>query len=128
MVLGNTTFTQDPISMTILTPDVSIAWERTYSNVAVFNWGSTIVGKEVALDWNAMPIGQYEGIRTSYEAATTVKFYPSTSGTVSTDAYNVRILDFHGQYLLGYGITTLATAAPFRGESKLILLIESTTT
>ena len=122
MQLSTCLFTNDPGKMTVIEPDLTISYVRTYTNVAIFSWGSTIVGKELELGWNAMPVVQYEVIRGYKDAATTITFYPTN--TASTSNYRVRILNFTGAYIQSFGISTSTSA--WRGDCSLSLLVEAT--
>ncbi len=96
--LGTVIFGQKPGRMTIIHPDRISSCVRTYSSVAFFSWGPTIIGKEIELAWNAVPSGQYEAIQDLWEADATVIFNPQDG---YSKIYNVEILDLKGEYCVG---------------------------
>lgn len=97
-ILGTVTFTKNPGWMTIIRPDRYSSYVLTYSSVGFFSWGSSIIGKEVLLKWNAMPTAQYEDIQDLWESDTEVIFDPKDD---EGNIYDVEILDFQGEYCVG---------------------------
>jgi hypothetical protein len=97
-MLGTLYFTKNPYSMTIIRPDRFCSHVLTYSSVGFFSWGSSIIGKEVLLKWNVMPIDQYEDIQDLWEADATVIFDPQDGENLT---YDVEILDLQGEYSFG---------------------------
>lgn len=96
--LGTSTFSQNPGRMTIIHPDRICSYVQTYSSVAFFSWGVSIIGKEIELGWNAMPSSQYEEIQDLWEADASIVFDPQDG---YSKTYNVEILDLKGEYCVG---------------------------
>ena len=122
MVLSTSTFALDPGGMTMIRPDKVCASVQTYSGVAYFSWGSTIVGKEIELSWNAMPSTQFDNLQAIYVADTTVIFKPRITGLAQN--YVVNVTDLQGDYY----ISAESSANYWRTNCKLKLLIMSTST
>jgi hypothetical protein len=119
MVLSTTTFARDPGKMTMIRADKICSHSLTYSGVAFFSWGATIVGKVIDLEWNAMPSTQFDAIDTVMGTDATCVFDPDITG--STQTYEVNILGFDGDYFL----ETESSARIERLNCKLSLLIMS---
>ncbi|MCJ7760978.1 hypothetical protein MUP59_07565 [Candidatus Bathyarchaeota archaeon] len=58
MSLNAYTFTWNPDRWTIPELDLSYAVVQTYESVAYFEWGLSIVGKEIILEWDWMKLAQ----------------------------------------------------------------------
>lgn len=52
------TFSLLPGNMTVIRKDKSCTSVQTYEGAAYFSWGTSIVGKELSLFWNAMSGGR----------------------------------------------------------------------
>lgn len=122
MVLSTSTFALDPGAMTMIRPDKVCAAVQTYSGVAYFSWGSTIVGKEIELSWNGMPSTQFDALQAIYVADTTCIFKPRIPGLAQNYVVNVTGLD--GEYW----ISAESSANYYRTNCRLRLLIMSTST
>jgi len=119
MVLSTTTFERDPRQMTMIRPEKICSRALTYSGVAFFSWGATIVGKVIDLEWNGMPVAQFDALDAVYAADSTCVFDPDITG--STQTYEVNILGFDGEYHLHTDTSTSVE----RINCKLSLLIMS---
>ncbi len=97
-ILGTLTFAKNPSSMTIIRPYRLCSFLLTYSSVAFFTWGVSVIGKVVELKWNAMAIADYEDIQDLWEADAEVIFNPQDGEALT---YDVQILDLQGEYLRG---------------------------
>lgn len=115
-------FAQDPGNMTLIKSDKICSYAKTYDSVAYFSWGKSIIGKEIALGWNAMPSTMFDSIDTFIGAETTVIWAPEITG--STVTYEVNILGFDG----AYWISPESSAAYHRRNCSLRLLIMSEVT
>lgn len=120
MVLSTTTFARDPFSMDMIRPEKICQSVLTYSSVQYFSWGSTIVGKQVNLRWNAMPSTMFDALDTLYTNDTVILWDPNIPG--KTGGYNVNILDLNGDYY----ISQESSAKYWRINCVLSLLIMST--
>lgn len=122
MVLSTTTFARDPGKMTMIRADKICSHALTYSGVAFYSWGATVVGKVIDLEWNGMPSTQFDAIDTVYASDATCVFNPGITG--STQTYEVNILGFDGEYF----INPESSARYERINCKLSLLIMSEVT
>jgi hypothetical protein len=121
MRLGTTTFTVEPFMVTVIEPDISVTTKLTLTDVLVFVWDATIVGKMLTLEWNAMPVSQYEAIRAIALAGVTIQFEPATG---LDEVYYVTITGFNGEYLHGEGMTDNAALGAWRGHTVVTLVVE----
>ena len=119
MVLSTTTFARDPQQMTMIRGEKICTYALTYSGVAFFSWGATVVGKVVDLEWAAMPSTQFDALDTVMKADTTCVFDPAIPN--STQTYEVNILGLDGEYFL----SPESSANVERLNCKLSLLIMS---
>jgi len=111
-----------PGKMTMIRPDKAVASVLTYSDVAYFSWGSSIIGKLITLQWNACPAAQFAQFDTFFAADVPLVFDPTLTGTPADTTYNVEMLSLDGEYLLGgYGTDDAA----WRGNVEMTLLILS---
>ena len=122
MVLSTTTFAKDPGKMTMIRGDKICNYVLTYSGVAFFSWGATVVGKVIDLEWNAMPSTQFDSLDTVMNADATCIFNPGITG--STQTYEVNILGLDGEYF----IDPESSVDRWRLNCKLSLLIMSEVT
>jgi hypothetical protein len=95
MSLGGYTMTQNPSDMEVITPQRYASDVKTYSSVAFFSWGTTIVGHKVQLHFNYLPVAQYSQFMTLLEADATVVWDPQDGGSTT---YNVEITSLRGEY------------------------------
>lgn len=119
MTLGTLTFTRNPSDMTVLTPERASATVKTYTSVAFFSWGVSIVGKEIELVWSYMPIAMYNDLAEIFAAAAGVVFDPDDDNSTT---YNVEVTGLDGKYLLTHSVTD---GAGNRKDVRLRLLILS---
>lgn len=117
IVLGGHTFTRGPGSMTSLTKDRDNAYVKTYSSVAHFSWGPTIIGKEIDMTWNAMNADEFTILQGLYEADAPVVLVPNDGLGIS---YNVQMLSLNSTYYKGR--TTGASSLRIDIELKLLIL------
>jgi len=64
--LGNYKFYWDPDEMTMPYSEKIVAEEKTFGGSQIFEWEATIIGKEVNLKWDFMPLGMYNNLRRKY--------------------------------------------------------------
>jgi len=119
------TFSLLPGSMTVIREDKSCTAVQTYEGVAYFSWGTSIVGKELSLSWNAMPAAMWAQIETFFTAAAPLAFDPTLDGTPSAKTYTVELTRLDGEYFLG-GYST--GAGSWRQNVTMTLLILSEVT
>lgn len=117
-VLGTYTFARQPSGMTLIQKDREVSYQKTYSNVALFSWGASYVGKIIEISWNIMATDQYASLQTIYEADAQVVFDPQDG---SSKTFNVEALSLDGEYFIYLSNTT----GHFRRNVKLKLLIMS---
>jgi hypothetical protein len=110
-----------PAEMTIIKKERTTSSVKTYSRVAVFSWGVSIVGKTIELYWPAMTTVLFDSLQSVYEGDVPVTFLPmlddSSSSSSDTD-YIVEVLSFDGQY-------HITTNGAYRKEVRMTLLIMS---
>lgn len=117
MSLGGYTFERNPSDMTVIKNGKIISSVLTYSSVAVFSWGTYIIGKTLDLRWKGMSLTQFNQLQALYEADVSVVFFPDIdSGTT----YTVEIMKFTGDYHLSQ-----SDAADYRVNVEMDLLILS---
>jgi hypothetical protein len=91
MKLYDYTFTWDPDRGTEPTNDKYSAMVKTYSSVAFFSWGLTIVGKEILLEWDTLDLPQYNRLREIFALDAQVVWEPCkgriTHGTVANGPF-----------------------------------------
>lgn len=97
MVLGTHTFIKQPSTMTMIQKDREVATVQTYSNVALFSWGASIVGKVIEIGWPIMSTSEHTSFQAIYEADAPVVFDPQDG---KSKTYNVEVLSFNGEYLV----------------------------
>ncbi len=98
MVLGSYTFEDNPTAVgDLMTPERKSAAVETYSSLAFFSWGASIVGKELELTWTQTSTDQYSELQTLLEADAPVVLNPQ-DGEGKT--YNVEVTALHGEYWL----------------------------
>jgi len=112
-----------PHKMTMLRAKKTIAVRQTYTSVAVFSWGVSIVGETISLSWNAIPAAMWKQLDAFYAADTPLIWDPTLTLVPATTTYNVQMIDLEGEYLLGGYDETLATS--WRGDAVMTLLILS---
>lgn len=119
MALGGYTFASNPAEIDdIMMPLKRSASQETYTSVAFFSWGTSIVGKTIVLSWDYITCSMFDSLNTLYQADLPVVFDPQDG---SSKTYNVEIVDLNGKYHLG-----LASSADWeRKDVKLQLLIMS---
>lgn len=118
MSISTTTFAQ-PSDMTLLRPKLRNAFLETFSSIAYFSWGATIVGKQIDLSWSMLLSTQFDALDVVYAADETVVWDPSIPGSSAT--YNVKILDLDGKYFLSQE----SSARFHRRDVQMSLLIMS---
>lgn len=116
MILGGLTFNRNPTKMTMIIPDKHCAYEKTYSSVAFFSWGTSIVGKELELEWTNMRSSDFDSLDTMFRADAEVNFNPQ-AGTGKTYTVNIVSLDGAYQRILGSAVGV------WRSDVKMILLV-----
>lgn len=121
---GTTTYTFAllPGQMTPIRSDKICAAERTYSDIAYFSWGASIIGKEITLTWNAMPAAMWASLDSLYSGDKSLVWNPTLDGSAVT-TYNVEMTQFDGEYFLGGYDTSLDSS--WRQNVIMTLLITS---
>lgn len=117
MTLGSYTFVKDPQQMTLLDKVRITATVLTYSSVAFFSWGASIVGKKIELYWPVMSAAMYASIQAILEADAEVEWNPNDG---ELRKYTVEVLSFDGEYLIDKTYDTTR-----RKDMRLVLLIKS---
>jgi hypothetical protein len=112
-----------PLEMTIIKKERTTSAVRTYSKVAVFSWGVSIIGKTIELYWPAMSTTLFNSLQAVYEGDVPVTFLPmldDSSGSSSSSEvdYMVEVMSLDGQY-------HIKTNGVYRKEVRMSLLIIS---
>jgi len=74
--LGAYTFDWNPDVFTLPQAEKSLGKVKTYSSIAFFSWGLSLLGKEISIEWDWMGVDQYERLRSLFEANTSVVWDP----------------------------------------------------
>lgn len=119
--IGGITLSHNPSEMTIVRPQKSSAEVQTYSSVAFFSWGASIIGMAVELSFSYMDSVEFDDLDDLYKADTPVVFDPQDG---SSKAYNVEIKFLDGKYFR----TLEIAAGNLRKDVRIILLILSEVT
>lgn len=109
--------TDNPNEMTPVRAAKHSAHALTYTNVAFFNWGVSIIGKEIDLKWNYMDADEFDDLDEIYQKEDPVVFDPQMGDGAT---YNVHVTEFDGTLFR----KTSGTGA-FRTNVKMTLLIMS---
>ena len=118
VVIGTRTLTRDPQRMTMLRADKSCAHKLTYTSVAVFSWGTSIIGKEILLEWPAMDVAEFAALDAIFIADAAFNFTPSDGGG---HVYSANMTSFDGEYFRGRTSASPTT----RKNVRMTLLIMS---
>jgi len=95
MVLGGYTMPDNPSSVSdLMTPKRHTAVVKTYSSIAFFSWGASMLGKQITLRWLGMTTDQYEYHQAQLENDTYMTFDPK-DGSLQT--YTVEMVDLRGE-------------------------------
>lgn len=100
-----------PLDCTYPRPQRSIAVARTYTSVAVFDWGALLPGKEISLKWRSMTKALFDSLDVVYQAGAVVNW---VSG-INAKTYSVKITSFDGTLL-------------FKGDSSVEYMLDITMT
>lgn len=117
IVIDSYTLIKNPIEMTLLEKDKFASSILTYTSVAYFSWGTTLIGKVLSLRWGALTIAEYNILQVKYEADTEIVFDPQQG---DSKTYNVEMSRFTGGYHM-----SLLDSADFRKDVEMDLLIIS---
>ena len=121
MVLGSYTFDLNPkIDFDIIKPKKHNSYKKTYTKVAYFNWGTSVIGQEIELSWDWMTLEQYDSLQTIYAADSQVLFDPVNTAGIK---YNVQVTDLTGKYYIR--MVKEGTEDTYRKDIKMKLLIMS---
>jgi len=118
MVLGTHTFVKQPAAMTLIQKDRIVASIQTYTSVALFSWGASIIGKVIELVWPFMTTSEYTSFQTIDEADAQVVFNPKDD---SSKTYNVEVLSLDAEYFINLS----DTSGHLRRAVKMRLMIMS---
>lgn len=116
--LGGYTFYWDPDEMTMPYSDKTVAEVQTFEGTQIFEWAATIVGKEVVLKWDFMPIGMWNALRQRYLATGTQ--YTWDPEIVGGTTYSVVLKSLQGTYF-----KHLKEDSEWRKDVALVLSIRS---
>lgn len=115
---GSYELDSNPSDITIIKKDKYCSSVKTYSGVGYFNWGSSIVGKELELSWSYMISSEFTTLNGYYENDDQKVFDPQDG---SAKTYNVKIKSFDGKYFL----KMKDESGAFRKDVKMVILILS---
>lgn len=77
MILGSYTFEHDPDRWTPPRAKISNAVLETYSSVAYFSWGATIIGLQILMEWDKMTCDQFNRLDLLYQADASITWAPA---------------------------------------------------
>lgn len=98
MSLGGSVFASNPSKLSTVIGGRRITSSvETYSSVAFFSWGTSIVGREIVLEWELMPTVQYSAHLAQLAADAPLVWDPQDG---SGKTYTVEILDLTGTYFV----------------------------
>lgn len=117
MRIGPYDFEWNPTLYTIPEADKDYSVVETYESVAFFSWGTSIVGKEVTLEWDRMKEQQFDQLQTLLELDQETVWTPISGEAV---AYNVELCQLQGKFM-DFAIHD----APYRDNVKLLMVIMS---
>lgn len=101
MSLGAYVFPDNPSQVSaLMTPIKHAAAVKTYTSVAYFSWGSSVVGKVIDLYWGYMTIAQYDQLATLLTADAALVFDPKDG---KNKTFNVELMDLTGTYFIKLG-------------------------
>ena len=118
VVIGTRTLTRDPQRMTMVRADKFNASKLTYTSVAYFTWGTSIVGKEILLEWPVMDADEFAALDAIFIADVAFNFTPSDG---SSHVYSVNMTSLNGEYFRGRTLAATTT----RKNVRMVLLIIS---
>jgi hypothetical protein len=116
--IGTVTLDHNPTKMTIVREQKSCAAVDTYSSVAFFSWGTSIIGKEIDLEFSYVDSAIFDDLDDLYKADAPVVFNPQDG---SNKTFNVEIMNLDGDYHR----TLDVTSGHLRKNVKMTLLILS---
>lgn len=117
--IGTFTPEMNPGQMTVIRAEKKVSVVETYSSVAYFSWGTSIVGKVIEMTWNWMSGDKFNALDVLYAADAVVVFDPNDTRGLT---FNVNILSLDGEYLMGGGGVS---STAIRTNVRLQLLIMS---
>ena len=84
MTLGGQTITKLPSKMTLILADRMSAVKKTYSSVAFFSWGNTLLGKILTLEWPLLELAEWNVLDALFQADASVVFDPGVPSVTDT--------------------------------------------
>ena len=118
IIIGSVTLRHNPEEMTVIRSDKYCASKLTYTSVAFFSWGLSIVGKEILLRWSYMESDEFKDLDDLYIADSTIVFDP-VDGLGKT--YNVVMKELDSKYFYRLGVSP----GQWRKDVNIVLLILS---
>lgn len=115
MRLGPYDFEWNPTQYTIPEEGKSYSVVQTYESVAFFSWSTTIVGKEILLEWDRMKEAQWDELQTLLETDQQQLWTPISGESV---AYNVEMCQLDGRFM-----DFALHDAPYRDGVKLLMVV-----
>jgi len=103
MKFDSTTLQSNPTDLTLIRPDKTSAHKQTYSSVAYFSWGVSIIGKLIDLRWSWMQADEFDDLDDLFTADEPVVWDPQDG---SGESYNVEIVSLDGKYHMEFGETS----------------------
>jgi hypothetical protein len=113
MTLGGYSFPWLPDRWTMPKAEKFSGRLLTYSAAAFFSFGTSIIGKEIILEWDLMGVAQFNEINTQYLADTQKNWNPGTG-----NQYTVELVNLDAEY-----VETVAYDYAYYKNVKLLLMI-----
>lgn len=108
----------NPSDVTIIKKDKYCSSVKTYSGVGYFNWGVSIIGKELEISWDYMTTAEFTILNGYYENDDQKVLDPQDG---SAKTYNIKVKSFDGKYF----ITMKDETGAYRKDVRMVILILS---
>jgi hypothetical protein len=119
--LGAYVFPWTPDKWTIPDPVLKVGVTKTYSSSVVFDFGASVVGKEIELEWEWMSAVQFDALDALYQANLPVAW---DTEKIGFPTFNVEIAELSGDL---FEVLQYDEMFPHREKVKMtLLIIEST--
>jgi hypothetical protein len=125
VILGDYTFEWLPDKMDIPRPMKATAIAKNLGGVAYLSWPPLAAGERIALEWNWMPVAQYEALLAIYLAGEVVEWSLPTDGEfvptgTALSQYNVKAIDLEAAFF-----EVVDVDQPYREKVKMTLLVRA---
>jgi hypothetical protein len=116
--IGGYTLINNPNEMDIVRPDKYSSSVQTFTSMVFYDWGVSIVGKQISLSWTYMLASEFDALDAIFQGPGPLIFNPTLD---AGKTYNVQMTALDGT--LSHTI-----AGGYRTNVKMVLLIMSEAT